>query len=181
MTKRLFTGTTQTAFSLGISGPTIHGGQDAPQNVLGLDGDLYVRVGSAQGLYGRQAGSWKQLREEEAFVHTPVARGEIIAVDPAAKLVTVYRNPYTIDTIDMTIDTLATTIDAQPTNPHTTVELPVGTEGQSLTIKDVSGRYQAFEVRIQGAIDDISQVSIADIGAKLELIFTADSWRVIGR
>ncbi len=180
MTQRFVTGTTQESFQLGLSGPTIRGGGDTPLDVLGADGDLFVRVGSSPGLYGRMAGSWRLLREEEAFVRQTVARGETLAVT-GARLVTVYRNPYTIDTIDMTIDTTFTTIDAGPTHEFTTVVLPTGVEGQSLTIKDVSGRHTAFEIRVTGQIDNASQHSMAAIGSKLELVYSSGYWRVVGR
>lgn len=182
MTYRHLTGTTQESFALGLAGPSLRGGVDAPVDAVGSDGDLYVRVGATPGLYCRQAGSWRELHEEQAFIHQPIARGDILQVDPTTTLVTVYRNPYTIDTIDLSTDeTDLVSIDAQPTNEYTTVQLPGGTEGQSLAIKDVSGRYAAFEVRITGLIDDEAQASIQDISAKLDLLYSTGSWRIVGR
>lgn len=181
MTNRLYTGTTEATFRLGLVGPRLHHGETVPDDVLGENGDLYVRTGSSPGLYSRLAGSWKSLREEETFVNAPVARGEILTVDPSATLVTVFRNPYTIDTIDMTIDTTVETIDSQPTNLHTTVVLPTGVEGQTLTIKDVSGLYEAFEIRVTGWVDDAVQASMTAISSKMELLFSGGSWRIVGR
>lgn len=181
MTKRLYTGTTGATFHLGLLGPTLHHGSAVPLDSLGANGDLYVRTGDSPGLYSRQVGSWEALGEEETFVHDPVARGEVLAVDPSAKLVTVFRNPYTIDTIDMAIDTIIETIDRQPTNAYTTVALPTGVEGQTLTIKDVSGLYEAFEIRITGSVDGTSQASMIAISSKMELLFSDGSWRIVGR
>ena len=42
-------------------------------------------------------------------------------------------------------------------NAYTTVALPTGVEGQTLTIKDVSGLYEAFEIRITGSVDGLKR------------------------
>lgn len=180
MTVRYVTGTSSGEFTLSLRGPTFRHGTGVPLDSLGKDGDLYARLNTGE-YYSRFKGRWFILAPDDDFQVETIARGEDLVLDADTKLVTIYRNPYTIDTHDISADSMSVTSDRMPSHDHTGLSLPSGVEGQTLTIKDVSGHYTAFEVRIQGSIDNVSLKVMQEIAAKMELIYTAGSWRVVSR
>lgn len=178
--RRNLSGTSRSSFTLGITGATIHHGDDDPENTLGQDSDLYIRTSEPMNLYVKVEGDWEVLFEEDPTVVQDVYRGDTLFVDIDATVVRVLRSPYTVDNEDITIDSGLVTVDSAPRGNLTTVALGVSAEGRQIIIQDVSSRAGEFNIYIPTSVDGAAQ-TLSSNRAVIEVVYANSAWRVIGR
>ena len=180
MIRNLF-GTTADAFALSLHGPVLRHGNGVPSNSLGGNGDLYLRTDGGVSIYMKATGVWTAIDFQEPVAVETVWRGEIINVAGETTIVRVIRNPYTIDTIDITIDSTIVDISATPSSDRTTIHLPTTPEGHGITIKDVTGTAALWEIDIVEPMDGQSSQTLAEDNAVMELMYSGSAWRIVGR
>ena len=178
--RRNLSGTSRSSFTLGITGATIHHGDDDPENTLGQDSDLYIRTSEPMNLYVKDEGDWEVLFEEDPTVVQDVYRGDTLFVDIDATVVRVLRSPYTVDNGDITIDSGLVTVDSAPRSNLTTIALGVSAEGRQIIVQDVSSHPSEFNIYIPTPVDGVDQTLTADREV-IEVIYVNSAWHVIGR
>jgi len=176
---RNLSGTTQTAFSFGIGGPTIHQGSTVPDSGLGLDGDLYARSGTAE-LYSKVDGDWFDIITNTGSRVTTY-RGIDLTVSSSGTVVAILRNPYTCDSLDVTVDTTLFTMDNNPA-ASTEIILPDGPEGRDIVIKDETANATTYSVVVSASadIDGEADLTINTALGFIELVYAGSGWRVVG-
>lgn len=177
-------GTFGSVFQIGVGGPTVYQDPDAPDNGIGVDGDLHIQYDNGQCIYVKLDGSWRRLINPVANLSTEsVYRGVPLSVSGSTDIVFVRRNPYTADSIDVTIDSTNITVDNDP-GIWTDVILPEGPEGKTIVVKDFSSKASMYNIYIEDEeadpIDGNVHIALVTDNSSTELQYSGGEWRVIG-
>lgn len=181
-----YSGTVADTFTLGKDGPTVYQGETDPTVELGEAGDLFIRHGASPEFFQKVDAAWIAIANESdfSFIRSTVTRGREITADSNVNMISVIRNPTTIDSIDITIDSIDITIDAHAAE-YTEVILPALSEGRTIIVKDETSDAGAYEVRVFDLsgedIDGGAYRAITTTRGFMELIYSGGKWNVVGR
>ena len=152
-------GTMANQFRIGKAGPTILQGTSAPDNNVGLSGDIYVEVSNTPRLYMKQSIGWYPSGDS-TFGFTPQTCSD------------------TTNTLNV-----ITTYAGVSVGAPTTVTLMTGTDGKTVVVKDESGTAASNTITVVGQEGDLIDGQASwnidvDHGA-MTLVYNNAGWHIV--
>lgn len=142
-------GTSSTSFTIGIGGATIFQGQNAPDQLLGNIGDIYVLKNNSPNLLQKTAQGWVEL--EGRFLRQEVTQGSTA-----------------------TVSVTATYVGILPGSGNTTITLPTPWEGREVVIKHEGA---GGTTTIVGTIDGQTNMTLTGLYSSISLVWSGE-WSV---
>ncbi len=176
-------GTTSDTFRIGLDGPTIHQGETAPLDSLGIDGDIFLRRGSNANWYTKDNGTWYPLQVGGTIANQlqTIMRGIPTDIEPGVTYVGINPNTTTVDSEIILSDDIDITGDSEP-QATTDIVLPIGAEGRKLVLKDERSPAGTYPIQITSTspMDGSLSKTIVVTGGSLDIVFTNGEWRLVG-
>lgn len=147
-------GTSSHDFTVGKNGPTIYQGENLPQANVGKTADLYIRIGTNAGVYQKEISGWRSTTS--LFVRQEVSQGGSSSqINDTTTYVAIV--PSSVTTI-------------------TSIVLPAGHTGRTVTIKNESG---PGDILVGGQIDGQNGYLIENDNGSVTVLWAGSSWVVI--
>jgi hypothetical protein len=160
--KSNISGTLADRFKIGKGGPTIRQGDEAPSNLIGGDGDLFLVKAATSDIFFKD-GSWISLLSDGPYARQEIARGVDDAIEPETTYVAIISG----------------------SGSPSTITLPTGVNAMEITIKDELGSAATYPVEILSASGDLIEneigLSLASNYGSVTLSFRDGNWYVTRR